>query len=327
MNQSYMNIQKTIAIILFLVFTISLSVVAQKINIPAARSGYAMAYDAGRGVVVLFGGQDQANNRLDDTWEWSNGVWKQIAVKGPSARMNAPMAYDAEKKRVVVFGGRSEAGTENDLWAYDGKSWSKINTSVSPDSRQLAIMAFDKLGSQLVLFGGMDSNKNAIGDTWILKNDQWKELKDPGPSPRSSACMAYNDGVGAVFIYGGYVNGKGVNEFWELKDGNWHDMGNQGGPGRIHASISYDQKKDRMLLFGGFDDQGRTNELWQYDNGQWTQIPTGSGLTPDTRAEHRSVFIPGKGLFVFGGVIGPDPNTRNRGNDTWLFDGTTWAKI
>jgi hypothetical protein len=52
-----------------------------------------------------------------------------------------------------------------------------------------------------------------------------------------------------------------------------------------------------------------------------------SNKTPAPRAEHRSVFIPGKGLFAFGGVIGPDPNTRNRGNDTWLYNGDGWVKL
>jgi len=66
-----------------------------------------------------------------------------------------------------------------------------------------------------------------------------------------------------------------------------------------------------MLMFGGFGDQGRTNELWEYANNNWSAIHS-EGKIPEERAEHRSVFIPGQGLFVFGGVIGPDPNTRNR---------------
>jgi hypothetical protein len=80
------------------------------------------------------------------------------------------------------------------------------------------------------------------------------------------------------------------------------------------------------LLFGGFNDQGRTNELWEYANNQWTMLHP-DGPVPDQRAEHRSVFIPDKGLFVFGGVIGVDPNTRNRSNDTWLYHENSWTKL
>ena len=79
-------------------------------------------------------------------------------------------------------------------------------------------------------------------------------------------------------------------------------------------------------MFAGFGTEGRTNDLWQYANNKWTRIKA-EGVIPETRAEHRSVFIPGKGLFVFGGVIGADPNTRDRGNDTWLYNGNSWQKL
>jgi len=89
---------------------------AQSPNAPAARSGYSMAYDANRGAVVLFGGQDTASKQLGDTWEWSAGSWKQVNITGPSPRMNAAMAYDADKKMIFLFGGRSASGPQNDLW-------------------------------------------------------------------------------------------------------------------------------------------------------------------------------------------------------------------
>src|SRR5579862_7000244 len=99
------------------------------------------------------------------------------------------------------------------------------------------------------------------------------------------------------------------------------------GPARFHEAISYDPEKGRILMFGGFNEQERTNELWEYSNKKWSIIDSNKRENPDPRAEHRSVFIPGRGLFVFGGVIGTDPNTRNRGNDTWLYNGNSWLKM
>jgi hypothetical protein len=101
-------------------FSMLLVAFAQKDSAPAARSGYSMAYDENRGAVVLFGGQDSASARLNDTWEWRKAGWARINIPGPPARMNAAMAYDANQKLVLLFGGRSESGPENDLWAYDG---------------------------------------------------------------------------------------------------------------------------------------------------------------------------------------------------------------
>jgi len=306
---------------------LTLQVFAQSPSPPAARSGYSLAYDANRGAVVLFGGQDTSSRQLGDTWEWSAGSWKRVNVAGPSARMNAAMAYNADKKLVFLFGGRSVSGPENDLWAYDGSSWSKINTARQPPSRQLGTMAFDKGQSQLALFGGMDANKKAIGDTWILNNDKWIAITTKGPAPRASHCMAYNDALKAVVIYGGYIDGAASKEFWELKDGAWQQIDGSNGPARIHAAMAYDSDKRRMLMFGGFNETVRTNELWEYANNKWSMIALGNDKIPDPRAEHRCVYIPGQGLFVFGGVTGPDPNTRNRGNDTWLYNGTSWSKL
>ncbi len=311
----------------WLCFFTLLQVFAQGPNVPAARSGYSMAYDANRGVVVLFGGQDTVSKQLGDTWEWSAGSWKQIAITGPSARMNAAMAYDADKKLIFLFGGRSVSGPQNDLWTYDGSSWSKINAAGHPPPRQLGTMAFDKGRSQLVLFGGMDANKKAIGDTWILNNNKWTAVTTKGPVPRASQCMAYNDDLKAVIIYGGYIDGAASKEFWEFKDGAWRDITGGGGPPRIHSAITYDPDKGRMLMFGGFNETVRTNELWEYANNKWSMIDVDKAKIPDPRAEHRCVFIPGDGLFVFGGVTGPDPNTRNRSNDTWLYNGSSWSKL
>jgi hypothetical protein len=315
-------------IICLIYWTIPQSI-AQKNVGPQARSGYSLAYDENRGVVVLFGGQDTASVSLSDTWEWANGVWTNLNIKGPSARINASMAYDTLMKRVVLFGGRTKLGLQDDLWVFDGRNWVKFNTLNAPPVRQLGTMVFDKSLSQLVLFGGMDASKNTLGDTWVLKDSNWVQLNGKGPTPRASHCMTYNNNLGAVFIYGGYIDGNGVNELWELKNGVWHDLTNKSGPGRIHASISYDPDKRRMLLFGGFNEQGRTNELWEYSDQikEWSIIRVENREIPTPRAEHRSIFIPRQGLFVFGGVIGVDPNTRNRANDTWLYKETGWTKL
>jgi hypothetical protein len=298
---------------------------AQNPATPSARSGYSLVYDTNRGVVVLFGGQDSANKRLDDTWEWSEGVWTRIKVPGPAARMNAAMAYDPAKKLAFLFGGRSETGTENDLWAFDGKAWATVKTAVSPPpARQLGTMVFDKGQSAIVLFGGMDVNKKTLGDTWILQDGEWKALNAAGPSPRASHAMAYDEGLRAVIIYGGYIDGAASRESWAYKDGAWRELTNHDGPVRIHAALSYDTEKKRLLLFGGFNERDRTNELWEYANGRWAAVAGEDDKTPAPRAEHRSVFILGRGLFVFGGVIGPDANTRNRGNDTWIYGEGGW---
>ncbi len=107
---------------------------------PSARVYHAMAYDAARGVTVLFGGYDGADF-LGDTWTW-NGVqwaqvtwawdgvrWARVAAEGeggPSARRGHAMAYDAAREVIVLFGGRGVDGLLGDTWWWDGERWTEV---------------------------------------------------------------------------------------------------------------------------------------------------------------------------------------------------------
>jgi hypothetical protein len=93
---------------------------------PSARSHHRMAYDAARGVTVLFGG-----GRTGETWTWDGAQWKQYAVPGPPGRDIHAMAYDARRERVMMFGGGNGDGVPpygylNDLWEWDGARWLRV---------------------------------------------------------------------------------------------------------------------------------------------------------------------------------------------------------
>ena len=90
---------------------------------PPARSGAAIAYDAGSGRVVLFGGRGDTGGQrvpLGDTWLW-NGEdlsWEEIEPDpAPPARTEASAASDEAQRNVVLFGG--SGGTElGDTWIF-----------------------------------------------------------------------------------------------------------------------------------------------------------------------------------------------------------------
>src|SRR5207302_1476677 len=78
---------------------------------PSARffDGNPMAFDAARGVTVVFGGTGVGGNggvgyTLTDTCEWNGTVWTRVALTGPSAR-TAPLMYDSVRRVTVLFGG------------------------------------------------------------------------------------------------------------------------------------------------------------------------------------------------------------------------------
>src|SRR5437588_13043860 len=66
-------------------------------NMPPARQGMGMAYDAAREQVVLFGwGLDCCSgNFFNDTWVWDGTTWTQrFPATSPPARTNIILAYD-----------------------------------------------------------------------------------------------------------------------------------------------------------------------------------------------------------------------------------------
>src|SRR6185503_8589313 len=105
---------------------------------PAPRHDHQMIYDSDRKKMVVFGGTDEAGNRLADLWEWdgATATWAQRTIAGakPVARYGHTMIYDSFRKRIVLYGGNTgtNAGTwVNETWEFDGTNgtWAQFTTT------------------------------------------------------------------------------------------------------------------------------------------------------------------------------------------------------
>jgi N-acetylneuraminic acid mutarotase len=84
---------------------------------PSARESSAMSYVGGGDQALLFGGEDAAYNRQNDTWlyDLSANTWTQkSSTSSPSARDMHTMAY-LGNKRVVLFGGY-DGDRDDETW-------------------------------------------------------------------------------------------------------------------------------------------------------------------------------------------------------------------
>lgn len=146
---------------------------------PAPRMDHAMAYDAARQRVVLFGGID-ARGTFGDTWLWDGAYWTQVANTGPQARRNHALAYDSVRQQVVLFGGTAGGATRlEDTWIWDGLNWTQVAES-GPVPRRAHAMASDNARGLIVLFGG-EARDRELSDTWEWDGSEWTQREETGP--------------------------------------------------------------------------------------------------------------------------------------------------
>src|SRR5262245_59398026 len=71
---------------------------------PSNRSHGALAYDALRGRLVLFGGYNEVGTRLGDTWEFDGTEWLPTIPMAPLPvpRSDFALVFDAKRGRTVL---------------------------------------------------------------------------------------------------------------------------------------------------------------------------------------------------------------------------------
>jgi hypothetical protein len=147
---------------------------------PGGRVHHAIAYDAARNLVLLFGGIAQDNRYLGDLWAWDGSVWRLLANDGPSARARHRMAFDEGAGTLVLYGGTKPGAagesdeTLDDMWLWDGKVWTKRDAK-GPGKRRLHAMTYDSVSKRVLLYGGSQGT-GYEADLWQWDGAAWRKL-------------------------------------------------------------------------------------------------------------------------------------------------------
>lgn len=186
---------------------------------PGARHHHAMAFDAGRGRLVVYGGIDAGDRWITDVWEWDRQRWYRIpAPTGPGERAHHAMAYDARRGRVVLRGGgRKDKVRPTDTWEWDGRTWQHAAAD-GPGPGGGYRMAYDAARGVTVLFGG---------DTCLWDGTRWTRAAAAagGPPARTVHALAYDPARERVVLYGGSIDQKDTGDTWEWDGVTWRDRG------------------------------------------------------------------------------------------------------
>lgn len=217
----------------------------------------AVAYDALRQVVIVFGGFSQTSlQSLDDTWEWDGVTWTQRSpVNVPPARQGAACAFDRVRGRVVLFGGFGAGNTKlQDTWEWDGFDWTpRANLPTNPPGRGFARMAYDPAAGGLLLHGGVGGNAVTsvpLNDTWTFNGGNWAQRFPQTPPPfRIGAGLVTDIGRQRIVLHGGSLSDPHT---WEWNGAEWSILANVGPGARHSVAMVYEAPQRRIVEHGGF---------------------------------------------------------------------------
>ena len=297
---------------------------------PSARRDAALAYDAARGVAVLFGGSTLHSSTDADTWIWNGRTWvRQNPRVSPPARRGAHFADHPPTKTVVLFSGAGQ-GMLGDTWLWDGRTWSEV-PGAGPPARLYACMAFHPGTGSIFLFGGTAVGGSTLGDIWEWNGKSWRALSPSlNPLPVAGNNLAYSAALRRLIMVGnlhvqippgGYVPPPGSSgNTWSWDGKNWSLIKlTPTPPFRAAGVMAADSMGRRILLFGGIGNVGPTTAASDYIGDTWiftstwsqdthTPAPTprvGASLAPDP-SSNSFVLFGGQGR---GSVLG----------DTWRW--------
>jgi hypothetical protein len=309
------------------------------------RESHAMAYDAHRDRLVLFGGDHPgslySHRFLDDTFEWDGQRWhKRSPVHSPPQRLMASMAYDPVRRTVLLFGGDTylsptlQQTAIGDTWEWDGQDWHQLQPASSPSARLGAAMAMDPVRGRIWLFGGTDLAW-IYSETWEWDGTIWTQrFPAHSPSPRFGGRMAFCASSGRMLLFGGAAGvGNSSDAGWEWDGVDWSPITGPGPADRFGHDLATNPASGRVLMFGGRSSSTSNvalTETWEWTGTGW--ILLAPQHVPGRRYNVTMAPHYGRGQVVLFGSFSGSANFQG-GTDpqdgrlaTWVFSQGDWTR-
>lgn len=309
-------------------------------NRPSATEDAAVAFDTRENRMVLFGGKNNDNQVVAETWFYypSKDHWEQLtaSTQNPPGREDHVLIYDSYRHKIVLHGGE-DGNTSNVLWELDLETlqWEDKTSDEVPfwEDHSAAYITARK---SMIIFGGKSMERRGPNDLLELHLDpaapdfyQWSVINPDTnfrvPDGRMYHSMGYDASRNNLLIYGGWDPAKREYKLdtwiFSFADSAWFKMrfkprkGKFFPPPRRHAESVVDPRNDMWIIFGGKGVGGPMNDIWGFDlkTHRWINLTPG----PLSRTDHAVFYDPSKGdIFIYGGDIGLKGETR-KFHDLW----------
>lgn len=323
------------------------------------RSGLAMAYDAVRDRLVMFGGSTgYLSSPTNETWEWDGTTWTKIlTLVAPPAREDHALVYDSERERIVLFGGAGTTGYLADTWEWDGMMWTQRFPAASPPAQASHYMAYDPMRQVSVLWspfsgavwewdgtnwadktpaqpptfggygltyaGGLGVMLVGGASNWLWNGTTWSEVSFAAQVPwtAGSAVTTYDSAQDRVIVLAYPGTDRDGLGVWAWINNNWIEQlpTQPGGPKANYPGVAYDSKRELVMVFGGDAPGPDSDATWEWNGTRWRMWRTS---LPPPRWEQSTTYDARRARVVMFGGTGTGPAN----DDTWEWDGTTWSQ-
>ena len=236
---------------------------------PLGRTFAGVAMDETNDRLLVFGGLQQNNVKVDETWALdltsSPPTWQFLMPGGatPPARVRAAVTLDAEHHRLLMHGGQN-AAILHDTWALDlslaGANWTNLNTTTQPLDLVGPAAVFDSLGGRWFFAGGQAGGP-ARRDLQVFATrgtPAWSHpIDDPVGPPRGAIAGAVRDGARQrlIAVLEPTSSSTTASEIWAHDFdllGGWHLLGAiDPGVSANRDRIVVDSLGDRVLFVRG----------------------------------------------------------------------------
>ncbi|MGI0131038.1 MAG: hypothetical protein ACREEC_12965, partial [Thermoplasmata archaeon] len=266
---------------------------------PEDRSGQALTYDysTGDGYLLMIGGTEGQYVPADWNWEFSAGAWSAVtpaASAGPGATEGGSMVYDVADGYVLYWGGFIPAtgAYSSQTWMFKSGVWTQLFPSNGPFASEFASMAYDPAAGYVLLFGG-EYFGFSYNWTWGYQAGSWFQVCSYPcafgiypPAARYGSGMAYDQGSGAMILFGGYGGRSGtsyLSDTWVFfatgtHVGYWTNyttfLGSTHPGSRALPGMAWDQADNEIVLFGGGNATSVFQDTWtmSYLYSGWTEV-------------------------------------------------------